>query len=233
MNDIYVATDIESNGPSPGHHSMLSFGSVAFTPDKQIHATFTRNLELLQGAGEHLPTMQWWRTQQDAWRACRMNPVPAAKAMEDYLAWLKNLPGRPVFVAHPVAFDYAWISWYLWKFVGEDPYRAPRPRHLLLRKRPPKPPRHPVQQGKHAQTLVRQRLRPQPPGPRRRHGLRQTHLQHPGRTPPGVDLPELGRGGGASLGVGLGARLPAIGRAPFVIPPYGTKARRLLELYAI
>ena len=122
MTDIYVATDIESNGPSPGHHSMLSFGSVAFTPDKQIHATFTRNLELLQGAGEHLPTMQWWRTQQDAWRACRMNPVPAAQAMIDYVAWLKKLPGLPIFVAHPVAFDYAWISWYLWKFAGEDPF---------------------------------------------------------------------------------------------------------------
>ena len=122
MNDIYVATDIESNGPSPGHHSMLSFGSVAFTLDKTILSTFTRNLELLQGASEHPDTMAWWRTQQDAWRACRMNPVPAAQAMPDYVAWLQQLPGRPVFVAHPVAFDYAWISWYLWEFTGSDPY---------------------------------------------------------------------------------------------------------------
>lgn len=120
--EIYVATDIESNGPSPGHHSMLSFGSVAFTADKSIHATFTRNLELLKDAKEHPDTMAWWRTQEDAWHACRENLVSAAEAMKDYVSWLKNLPGRPVFVAHPVAFDYAYISWYLWEFAGEDPY---------------------------------------------------------------------------------------------------------------
>lgn len=120
--DIYVATDIESNGPSPGHHSMLSFGSVAFTSDKTIISTFTRNLELLQGAGEHPQTMAWWRTQQDAWRACRMNPTPPGRAMNDYVTWLRQLGGRPVFVAHPVAFDYAFISWYLWQFVGNDPF---------------------------------------------------------------------------------------------------------------
>lgn len=122
MNEIYVATDIESNGPSPGHHSMLSFASVAFTLDKTILSTFTRNLELLHGAKEHPETMAWWRTQQDAWRACRMNPTPPAGAMQDYVTWLAQLPGRPIFVAHPVAFDYAWIAWYLWEFTGHDPF---------------------------------------------------------------------------------------------------------------
>ena len=121
--DIYIATDIESNGPSPGHHSMLSFGSVAFKPDKTILSTFTRNLDLLPGAGEHPDTMAWWRTQQDAWRACRLNPVTPLQAMTDYVDWLESLPGRLVFVAHPVAFDYAYISWYLWEFAGHDPFR--------------------------------------------------------------------------------------------------------------
>ena len=93
--ELYVATDIESNGPSPGHHSMLSFGSVAFTPDKTIISTFTRNLELLQGASEHPQTMAWWRTQQDAWRACRINPTPPGQAMTDYVAWLRQLGGSP------------------------------------------------------------------------------------------------------------------------------------------
>jgi hypothetical protein len=122
MSDIYVATDIESNGPSPGHHSMLSFGSVAFTPDKTIISTFTRNLDMLPGAGEYPLTMAWWRTQQDAWRACRHSTVSPKLAMTDYVLWLRDLPGDPVFVAHPVAFDYGFIAWYLWEFVGEDPF---------------------------------------------------------------------------------------------------------------
>ena len=123
MSELYVATDIESNGPSPGHHSMLSFGSVAFSADKTIHSTFTRNLDVLPGAGEYPPTMAWWRTQQDAWRACRQDPVAPKNAMTDYAAWLKNLPGDPIFVAHPVAFDYPFIAWYLWEFAGEDPFQ--------------------------------------------------------------------------------------------------------------
>jgi len=122
MSDIYVATDIESNGPSPGHHSMLSFGSVAFTFNKTVLSTFTRNLDVLPGAGEHPPTMSWWRTQQDAWRACRRDAVPPKNAMIDYVAWLRKLPGKPIFVAHPVAFDYPFIAWYLWEFAGEDPF---------------------------------------------------------------------------------------------------------------
>lgn len=123
MSDIYVATDIESNGPSPGHHSMLSFGSVAFIPDKSILSTFTRNLDVLPGAGEYPPTMSWWRTQRDAWQACRQDVVPPKHAIIDFVAWLKKLPGDPVFVAHPVAFDYSFIAWYLWEFAGEDPFQ--------------------------------------------------------------------------------------------------------------
>lgn len=123
MSVIYVATDIESNGPSPGHHSMLSFGSVAFIPGEPIISTFTRALDVLPGAGEYPPTMAWWRTQPDAWRACRENAVPPKGAMIDYAAWLKKLPGDPVFVAHPVAFDYAFISWYFWEYVDEDPFQ--------------------------------------------------------------------------------------------------------------
>ena len=50
MPEIYVSTDVEADGPIPGPHSMLSFGSAAFFPDKTLHTTFSANLELLPGA---------------------------------------------------------------------------------------------------------------------------------------------------------------------------------------
>jgi hypothetical protein len=36
------------------------------------------------------------------------------------------LQGTPVFVAYPVAFDFAFVYWYLMRFAGENPfgYRA-------------------------------------------------------------------------------------------------------------
>ena len=39
MAEIYVSTDVETDGPIPGPHSMLSFASAAYTPDRSLHVT--------------------------------------------------------------------------------------------------------------------------------------------------------------------------------------------------
>ena len=122
MVEIYVSTDIEADGPVPGPHSMLSLGSAAYLADKTLVGTFAVNLETLPGAAGHPQTMKWWGTQGEAWRAARENPVPPATAMSNYLAWLKSLPGRPVFVAYPAAFDFMFVCWYLNRFTGENPF---------------------------------------------------------------------------------------------------------------
>ncbi len=42
--------------------------------------------------------------------------------MRAYVAWLKSLPGKPVFVAYPAGFDFVFVYWYLMRFVGESPF---------------------------------------------------------------------------------------------------------------
>lgn len=42
--------------------------------------------------------------------------------MKEYLAWVKSLPGRPVFVAYPTGFDFLFVYWYLIRFTGESPF---------------------------------------------------------------------------------------------------------------
>lgn len=69
MPEIYISTDVEADGPIPGPHSMLSFASAAYTADKKLVATFARNLDTLDGAEGHPDTMNWWRSQPDAWEA--------------------------------------------------------------------------------------------------------------------------------------------------------------------
>ncbi len=122
MSDIYVSTDIETDGPIPGPHSMLSIGAAAYTADKELLSTFSANLETLPGAAGHPTTMEWWETQPEAWAACRDNPETPEKVMRRYAAWVKTLPGRPIFVAYPVSFDFTFVYWYLMKFVGESPF---------------------------------------------------------------------------------------------------------------
>lgn len=122
MGEIYISTDVEADGPIPGPHSMLSIGSAAYLADKTLVSTFTANLETLPGASGHPETMRWWATQPAAWHACREKTEPAEKVMMDYLAWLKRLPGRPVFVAYPAAFDFMFVCWYLHRFTGKNPF---------------------------------------------------------------------------------------------------------------
>jgi len=122
MTEIYVSTDVETDGPIPGPHSMLSFGSAAYRADKRLVSTFAANLETLPGASAAPDTMAWWRTQPEAWKECRRDPQPPEQAMRNYLAWLKQLPGRPVFVAYPAAFDFLFVYWYLIRLTGESPF---------------------------------------------------------------------------------------------------------------
>ncbi len=120
--EIYISTDVEADGPIPGPHSMLSFASAAYLADKTLVSTFTANLELLPGAVGHPETMAWWAQNQEAWQASRHDCQPPETAMRNYVAWLKGLPGKPVFVGYPVAYDFMFVYWYLMRFVGESPF---------------------------------------------------------------------------------------------------------------
>ncbi|HEX4951251.1 MAG TPA: exonuclease [Blastocatellia bacterium] len=122
MAEIYVSTDVETDGPIPGINSMLSFGSAAYRADKTLISTFAANLETLPEANGDPKTMDWWQTQPEAWAACRQDLQAPETAMKNYLAWLKALPGKPVFVSYPVAFDFMFVYWYLIRFTGESPF---------------------------------------------------------------------------------------------------------------
>src|ERR1700722_9705037 len=106
MTEIYISTDVETDGPIPGPHSMLSFGSAAYTADKTLVATFSANLDTLDGAFPDPKTAAWWATQPEAWEACRKNLESPKAAMLRYVTWIKSLPGKPVFVAYPAGFDF-------------------------------------------------------------------------------------------------------------------------------
>ena len=122
MAEIYVSTDIESDGPIPGSHSMLSLGSAAYTADKDLIGTFSVNLATLPGAAPNAETERWWASQPDAWAACRVDPRPPEEAIPQYVGWLESLPGTPVFVAYPLGFDFTFVYWYLHRFAGRSPF---------------------------------------------------------------------------------------------------------------
>ena len=120
--EIYVSTDVEADGPIPGPHSMLSFASAAYTEDKQLIATYSANLETLPGAAPHPVQAAWWKTQPDAWAACRLDPRAPRQALVEYVKWVEALPGKPVFVAFPAGFDFTFMFWYMMRFAERCPF---------------------------------------------------------------------------------------------------------------
>jgi hypothetical protein len=122
VSEVYVSTDIETDGPIPGANSMLSLGSVAFDAGGTEIASFEINFETLPDAAPDPKTAEWWKTQPAAWAAARMNPVAPDAAMKRYLGWVEGLPGKPVFVAYPLLFDMMFVYWYLIRFCGRSPF---------------------------------------------------------------------------------------------------------------
>jgi len=120
--EIYVSTDVEADGPIPGPHSMLSFASVALHADKTTLAEFTANLAPLPGAAPHPRTTRWWREHPDALAKARENPEDPAAVMPRYVQWLRDLPGRVVFVGQPAGYDFMWVYWYLMRFCDGSPF---------------------------------------------------------------------------------------------------------------
>ena len=73
MSEIYISTDIESDGPIPGPNSMLSMASAAFI-NGQLKDTFTVNLKQLPGATMDRRTKEeFWDKNPEAWEACRLD----------------------------------------------------------------------------------------------------------------------------------------------------------------
>lgn len=122
MTDIYVSVDLEADGPCPGLNSILSLGAEATTATTPV-AEFSCNMLPFPGAKPDPDTLKWWATQPDAWRATQADRIPPQIAMQRFAAWLKALPGKPVFVAYPAGFDFTFVYFYFHALnKGDNPF---------------------------------------------------------------------------------------------------------------
>lgn len=123
---VYIVTDLETDGPDPGVHSMLSLASVACDAAGRRLGHFTINLQAMPGHQADAGTLAWWRTEPAAWAALQQERVPAQQAMDRFVAWVRGFGPAAVFVGSPLIFDGAWVDWYLRRFAATRLLRAPR-----------------------------------------------------------------------------------------------------------
>jgi hypothetical protein len=117
--ELYVAVDVEADGPIPGPYSMISLGmAVAGRPDLSfyteiapISADFVPQALAVSGLDRDRLVLE----------------APAADvAMRAAQAWIDGLRelGRPVFLAAPAVFDGMFVHWYFKRFTGSSPFGA-------------------------------------------------------------------------------------------------------------
>jgi hypothetical protein len=113
---VYIVTDIEADGPTPGRHSMLSFASVAVTADGVVRGEFEAVLEPLSGAVRDPDVYAWFQTEPQAWAAATTDPQPPQAVMAAFERWVRSFEDGRIFAALPLAFDGMWIDDYLRRF---------------------------------------------------------------------------------------------------------------------
>lgn len=121
----YVVTDLETTGPVPGEHAMLSFASVACREQVGDCGSFSRNVAPLPGSAMDAQTAAFWRDNEAMYQRTQIDQRDPAEAMQQYVRWVRSLPGDRVFVAQPLAFDGRWMDWYLHRFTDYRLFMGP------------------------------------------------------------------------------------------------------------
>lgn len=111
----YVMVDIEADGPIPGDYSMISFGAVVVEPG--LGCVFAARLRPISErfVPQALAVSGFSREQT-------LRFEEAAPVMTRFAAWLQGLGGRPIFVADNNGFDWMFVCWYFWHFLGSNPF---------------------------------------------------------------------------------------------------------------
>lgn len=120
--EVYVSVDIEATGPIPGPYSMISLGADAVYADGTPVGTFDANLQELPFSSMDPSTQKFWDENPTAWERATRNARPPAEVMKEFVEWAEKLPGKPVFCAYPLGFDFTFVYWYMHFFAGRSAF---------------------------------------------------------------------------------------------------------------
>jgi hypothetical protein len=125
IEDVYFSADVETDGSIPGPFSILSFALVyagtfdgrEFSRPDKFTQHFYRELRPISDEFEP-EALQVNGLDRD--RLLRDGASPAL-AMAEAARWVKQIAGarKPVLVAYPLCFDWAWLYWYFIRFSPE------------------------------------------------------------------------------------------------------------------
>ena len=117
----FVSVDVEASGPVPGEYSMLSVGAVDLEDRSN---TFYAELKPITDRYDEkaLAVAMPGRSHASLYETGE----DPGEVMRRFAAWVEALAEdggrRPVLVAHNAPFDWMFVAWYFWHFVGRNPF---------------------------------------------------------------------------------------------------------------
>lgn len=126
MHDLdYFCIDVESSGPIPGIHSLLSVGVThvrryqgTYQPFKDFYVELKPAYPVFDAAAMAVNKLDPV--------LLAANGVPPQQAMADIIAWIRAQQQddreRPVFVAHNAPFDWMYFAYYCGHFEIANPF---------------------------------------------------------------------------------------------------------------
>jgi hypothetical protein len=125
VGDVYFSADVETDGPIPGPYSMLSFALVyagrfdgkRFGHPKDFEKNFYRELRPIS---ENFQPEALRVNGLDRGKLLSQGESPE-RAMREAYEWIAGIAGgaKPVLVAYPLSFDWAWLYWYFVQFCSK------------------------------------------------------------------------------------------------------------------
>jgi ribonuclease T len=117
VREAYISVDIEAAGPFPPTYSMLSLGAVAVDVPQ---ATFY--VELRPVNENSVPgAMKVVGRTLEYFAQAGHDPEDAMAAFRGWLGSVTK-SGRPVFVGFNAAFDWAFVNFYFYQYLGENSF---------------------------------------------------------------------------------------------------------------
>jgi DNA polymerase III epsilon subunit-like protein len=116
--EVYICVDVETAGPIPGEYSLLSIGACSIS---EPQATFYIELKPVnedntaEAAKVHKLSMQRLMTEG-------VEPEEAMRRFEEWLPGQTAPKMQPVFVAFNAAFDWMFINYYFFHYLGHNPF---------------------------------------------------------------------------------------------------------------
>ena len=110
---LWIMVDIETSGPIIGTHSMTELGAAVGSKKDGVLDRFEALIQPIGTAVVASP---------ESFEKAKKEGVTPAEAMKRFAAWsAPHLKKKALFVARPAAFDWPWIVWYAWTYLGENP----------------------------------------------------------------------------------------------------------------